>query len=335
MSCRFCHEFKLEHPFSLFFVLSAALGLPGCSQSGTMLSHFGQKEAASGNVSPDQPGGTGDDPSPGDQSLPLEPHSPAGYEPLVNRAFSSKAVSSTSGRGTGAYPDKKEGSEGWDDIEYRMDSVTLQADPTAPHSADGVFKWTFPAGFEGGSSPGVAQTLGLGSDLQALFVSTAFKVSDNWDGHPTGVNKLWFMRGSGLYPDPFALLKGSGRDGELQLAVNLQGAVESDRGNLLANTGAAALTDVDHVKRGKWYRVDVELMLNTPGQPNGVLRVWFADPATDSKMTLTHEYTDIRWTDRPSSWEYVQISPIWGGLGGALAQEQSLYFDFMNISGKR
>ena len=264
---------------------------------------------------------------------------PGGYYPIVGRHFTTLGTGSN-GRGTGSFPWKTGGSEGWDDAESRYSNITLAQDATAPLSANSIVRMLYPAQTVANNttySPGVAQMMdivtatnhyGQSRHYRKLYFRTAFRVSENWQGHPSSTNKLFFIRSESGH-EPIVRLRGAGSNA-LQLNVDLQGS-RRDRRNIGAQSSLGPNRGVDeanHIRRGKWYVLEGVLEIGTNGQSNGTLRLWL-DGA------LTHSYSDIEYeaTGKRSDWGYIHIAPTWGGGQGTINQLMWLDFDDFYVSG--
>lgn len=270
------------------------------------------------------------------------PNQPAGYFAIVGRSFNSLGTG-TSGRGSGPFPCRVGGSEGWDDAESRYPTVTLAQDSTAPLSGPNILRMlyppqTVPAGQT--YNPGVVQTLSfVGStygprQYRKLYMRTAFKVSANWQGHNTSTNKLLFIRGVGdSRPEPIIRLRGAGTD-PLVLNVDLQGSPRDKRNigtqsSLNPNQPGATAAGAFAVQRGQWQVVEAVLEMGTNGAANGRLRLWL-------NGTLTHDYADIEFEPTATStwyWDTIHVAPTWGGQGGTINQLMWLDFDEFFVSG--
>lgn len=265
---------------------------------------------------------------------------PGGYEAIVNRQFNTRATSDAD-RGTGTFPNKVGGSEGFDGIEFLGTSLSIQQDATAPLSPPNVMRAAYPAQSVAAGqtySPQTFQTQGFTGNAhgqkryRGLYLRTAFKVSANWQNHPNGGSpKLVFLRTNGsprAEPIPVLWYNNS----RFELKVNLQGSVLDPRTNtqgLAANTATAAGTDINDIKRGTWYVLELELILDTFGQNNGVLRIWL-------NGVKTHEYSDVRYLPNSTQlyWEVGHWASTWGGQGGTIQQDMFLFWDHAYFSGR-
>lgn len=268
-------------------------------------------------------------------------HEPAGFTAIVGRRFDSKG-SGSNGRGEGRLPYRVGGSEGWDDVESRYRNVIQGSDPTSPLSPGGIMRFRYPAAsfrFNFTYNPGVVQTMPFtypqyyGKHLfRKLYLRTAFRVSDNFQGHPTSTNKMIFIRGSGgPRPEPILRLRGTGQ-GSLVLNVDLQGSIRDRRNNtggLNPNTPGASGAGAFAVQRGRWHTVEAILEMGENGTGTGRLRIWYDG-------VLTHSYDDVEYEPNGSHtwyWEQIHIAPTWGGQGGTINQEMWLDVDDVYVSG--
>lgn len=189
----------------------------------------------------------------------------------------------------------------------RMGTAALRSEPTAPQGGS-VIRVTYPAGFAGGSAPGAFYPPGFQFKARTAVYETWMRVSDNFQGHPTAINKLihFYICGSNRL-----FLQGYG-DG-LSATLSYQGIAQpyqngSTAGHLTPNRGSAQF------KRGQWHHVQIELEANTPGKADGSVTMWF-DGAEVTR------YTGITFCapgDGPPVWEGMNHSPTWGGAGGTV-----------------
>jgi hypothetical protein len=257
---------------------------------------------------------------------------PTGFSMITHRDFSSKAKTDADRGPTG--------SQGWDGIEYRYARITIAQDASAPLSPPSIMRMLYPAQTVKPNttySPGVAQMMGITTarahygelrHYRRLYFRTAFRVSANWQGHPSSTNKLFFVRSESGH-EPIVRLRGAGPNA-LQLNVDLQGS-RRDKRNIGAQASLGPNRGVDeanHIRRGKWYVLEGVLEIGTNGQSNGTLRLWLDG-------VLTHSYSDIEYeaTAKRNDWGYIHIAPTWGGREGTINQLMWLDFDDFYVSG--
>jgi hypothetical protein len=188
--------------------------------------------------------------------------------------------------------------------------VTIVTDATAPHSPSSVGQWRYPAGFAGGSAPA-----NMWRDLPAAFnegfVGIWWKPSNPWQGHPSGVNKIYFLFG-GACGNLIPVMYGpTGGPYELRVAPEW-----GDWRWLTPNVTPGLIT------LGAWHKIELYFKYNTPG--NGIIRWWM-------NGTLVGDYTNISF---PSSGCFggFQFSPTWGGVGDTKSQTDYFWYDHAYIS---
>jgi hypothetical protein len=229
------------------------------------------------------------------------PNEPAGFTPVFERRFD--AVSEL-GWGASAL-------------------LAIVADPTAPKSAPLVGQVTYPAGFGGGYEP--ASTWLDGKDALGytrLYVSFWVKLSSNWQGHNSGVNKIGFVW-QHSNPVVYFSEQGSG-GGPLEAQLRLQNTPVPAR-DLTPNLASVSLT------RGQWHRWEVVLVANTGDLANGEAHWWIDG-------VKVGEYRDVDYgsSAQPKAWGGPEISwmPIWGGIGDTVAQTMYMWMDHFYVSGR-
>ncbi|HEY0527696.1 MAG TPA: Ig-like domain-containing protein [Gemmatimonadaceae bacterium] len=207
--------------------------------------------------------------------------------------------------------------DGW------TDNGGIVQDATAPRSPSGVGTIVFPAGFTGGDAP--AQTYPNKTfNVRTLYVSVWMKISANWQGHPTGANKVLHMYISGLNHAVLNLW-GSG-SGTMQIGILLQGIVNNGTGGTNANW-YANLGPTGEIVRGRWYHIEVVAVGNTSGAANGSIDWW-----VDGVKNGSH--TGIQYVGGDGIWEGINWSPTWGGSGSVVNSTMTMYFDHFRMSGK-
>ena len=240
-------------------------------------------------------------PPPPPPPSPSGSNEPAGFTPIVDRPFDAVA-----------------------ELEWWASSLlTVVADPTAPKSAPFVGQVTFPAGFGGGYEPASTWTEGVDArGFTRMYLSFWVKLSSNWQGHNSGVNKIGFVW---MHDNPVVYFseQGSG-SGNLEAQLRLQNTPAPAR-NLTPNLGAVSLT------RGQWHRWEVVLVANTGDQANGEAHWWIDG-------VKVGEYTDVLYgsSTQPKAWGGPEISwmPIWGGIGDTVAETMYMWMDHFYMSGK-
>lgn len=277
-------------------------------------------------------------PPPPPPPSPSGVNEPAGYTAIVNRPFNSKAASG-SDRGTGTFPNKTGGSEGWDGSESGYALLTIQTDSTAPvDSMRRVMRFEYPAQTVSSGttfSPGVAQTQGFEStahgslQYRQLYARFWFRIGSSFQNHTTGT-KLMFFRSSEINGAKFEpIIAIQGQAGSARLVFNLQGTQDNARGTLLPNLNTT-LGDISSMRADTWYRVEVLLQMNTAyGVADGVLRGWL----DGVEFFALRDVRFLRDGVNPYVWDNVHVSPTWGGQGGTITAGWSWYLDHLYVSG--
>jgi hypothetical protein len=225
---------------------------------------------------------------------------PSGYSMVTDRAFTSLDDA------------------GWG---YNSSSrFTIVTDESAPRSCCSVAQAYYPAGFKGGSGPATTWFNFSGRGNTELYASFWLKLSDNWQGHSSGVNKVVF---AWIHGDASVYLSAQGSgSGPLRPQIRLQ-AVPDGSHNLSQNVESIA------VERGKWHHWEFQLISNSEGNRNGVARLWI-----DGKLISDHR--DVRYSSSSQRrvWEALYWSPIWGGMGDTVQRDQFMRIDHFYSSGR-
>jgi len=230
-------------------------------------------------------------------TIPAPPGSgnePSGMSLLVDRPFSSLSEGGSWG----------------------MSGLSIAQDASAPKSPSGVIRATYPTGFIGGSGPGYAENYHAGN--RVLYISYWAKLSSNFWGHLTGVNKQFYEWADGK-PIFFFEAHGVGT-GSLTPQVVLQGT-QSDA------TFSPNLVSSARIPRGQWYHVEILLTGNTSGSANGVVDWWLDGVHVGSRSGL-------RYTSGTTSWNEFAFRPVWGGLTDRVPATMTLDLDHLRLSGK-
>jgi hypothetical protein len=225
---------------------------------------------------------------------------PEGYRPITDRAFDARDDG------------------GW---HYNTSSrFTIGTRNDAPRSCCRVGEARFEAGFNGGSSPVTTWTSFGGSGHTEIYISFWLRLSDNWQGHSSGVNKVGF---AWIHGDASVYFSAQGGgSGSLRPQIRLQAVPDGAR-NLDANATSVA------IDRGRWHHWEVQLIANSGGNANGVARLWLDG-------TLVSDHRDIRYSSGSQSrvWEHLYWNPVWGGMGDTVKQDMSMSIDHIYASGR-
>ena len=214
-------------------------------------------------------------------------HEPAGFVQVSNQPWD--ALSSL----------------GWNHLN-RGSLSRIVTDSTAPVSPANVLEHVYPAGFPGGVEPAV-DWYSLPSGFTEGFVGMWWKSSNPWQGHPTGVNKIYFLLGDTGHLIPIMYGPPGG-------PYEVRVAPEYGNWNWLT-------PNVNHVSvsLGSWHKLELYFK-----QTGGTVAVrWWMDG------TLLGDYTNVPFS---STLQELQIAPTWGGLGGSKSENDYYRYDQVYFS---
>lgn len=267
---------------------------------------------------------------------------PSDYDSLIGRKFDSKATTSGD-RGTGNFPWKTGGSEGYDDHERLETNITIVTDNGAPISPSNVMQFHYPQGSQFGLTPGQVQTrifgqhsdAGVGTpiELSEIYARIIFKLGSNFQLNPnSNTHKMVFFKqdGAELTNGPVLIWRDVG--GDIRFQWNMQDTEEaaSDRTETTAHD----------ITLDTWYETEVKLVLNSAvGTADGEIQQWIREYPSGSPINI-HNHTDV--LHRPTGdtgagnwWRDVRFDPINGGqVTGSVDPAYSWWLDHVWISGK-
>ncbi len=200
-------------------------------------------------------------------------------------------------------------------------TLSIFSDPSAPKSAPNVLRATYPTGYSsGGSAPGHAgRTIG---SYRVLYISYWGKLSDNFFGHDSGVNKQVYAW-TGGNPSFYMNARGVGT-ATLVPEVTFQGTTtDGGQGLYLPNLVPSA-----HFTRGAWFHIEILLTGNTSGAANGTFDWWL-----DGVHVGSH--SNYQFTSGTTGWNVFEVRPVWGGVGGPdVPATMTFDMDHVYLSGK-
>jgi hypothetical protein len=204
-----------------------------------------------------------------------------------------------------------------EDPSWYTAGFTIAQDATAPKSPSNVLRATYQAGFAGGSSPGVGEKSFTGR--RVLYISYWAKLSSNFWGHVTGVNKQIYVWANG---NPIFYFEGLGVGTQaLTPRVVIQG---TPRDQVLGpNLVPSAV-----IPRGQWYRIEIVLTGNSSGAVDGAVD-WWVDGVHVGSVN-----SGIQWTTSATTWDIFSLRAIWGGVGDVVPATMYLDTDHVYLSGK-
>ncbi len=209
--------------------------------------------------------------------------------------------------------------QGWsDDFSSGMSFIS---DATAPHSAPGILRATYPAGYtSAGVGPG-GSDLPIPTGTRTLYVSYWSRVSTSFYGHDSGVNKEFYAYNNGVANVYFNLR--CRFTGTITPDVALQDMAVGGTYDISPNLVPAAL-----IVRGQWYHIEVVLVGNTASTSNGSIDWWLDGVHIGS-------YNNLRFSNAAAHWDLFHYTTIWGGAGGPnLPVTMTKDWDHAYVSGK-
>jgi hypothetical protein len=238
------------------------------------------------------------------QSRFFRAHEPSGMTPVSERSFSALRENWT---------------EDFDGIPER-----IVLDGNGPHSPGSAMQFVFREGASGG---GELRNRGTETfpPQDVLYVYLTWKLSANWQGHESLVNKQFYIRTAnpiGAGWNTYVLAKGRNAD-PLRLWVHTQDSPTGDNPIYPPNVGDGTLN------RGQWYEFEFVFTANTPGARDGRLEVW----KNGVKVIDVGTFGPVDVGEGPG-FSAFGWAPIWGGLGDVIEQEMYSFLDHIYISGK-
>lgn len=232
---------------------------------------------------------------------------------------------------------------GW---ELYGNKFRITSDSTAPESPSNVGEMYYPAGFVGGSGP-AALNYSVAPGKNRLHLRFQFKVSDNWQGHDSGVGKIFFINTKDNKNKSRAIVAFSAQGSyanTLNFQVRTQRTVEGavNYGASHASNEVSPPAGSDVVSRGQWHDVQVYLIGNTPDQRDGEIHAWIdgvkilqftnvglapAIWSSDGTTTPVDDNGRMMWT-------LVSWNPTWGGGShDTVEADQYQYIDHIEVTG--
>lgn len=206
---------------------------------------------------------------------------------------------------------------GWSDDSYKTGNLTIVQDSTALRSPFSVGQVLYPKGYVGGGAP-ADNFVDFSFKPRTIYVSYWVKLSDNFVGHPSGVNKqvfIWTPYG----PEVYLSAQGVGSE-QLQPQVRLQGS--NLNRNLEPNLVPGA-----RFSRGTWHFWEVVMKGNSDRTADGEIDFWLDGAHVGS-------YKNVQISTLAVTWTSLMFSPNWGGNGSVVSQDMYLWMDHLYVSGR-
>jgi uncharacterized protein YjdB len=215
--------------------------------------------------------------------------------------------------------------DGWPSpLLYNGGQGAITTDASAPKSPSNVLQVTFPAGFPAGDQP-YDQAILLDGSAQytQLYGSIWLKYSPGFAVDGAGILKILYMWASDDKPSLCLCVNNyTAGGGNFTPQLGLQDATNQ---NLIPNVSGQVGYGFP---TGQWVRLEFLLVMNSPGQSNGVAKVW-------ANGVLVTNFTNVDFVSSSTQeyWHKLEIAPYWGGLGGTVPSAQYLWVDHLYASG--
>jgi hypothetical protein len=226
--------------------------------------------------------------------------------------------------------------------------ISIISDATAPVSQNNVIQFRFPSGMTVGSGLGILNgwqnASGTPVEYREFYESGWFRIpTSSFETPGPGMKLLGYwgvgQLGSKVPNQVYGILRGNGDNTSIMSSWSFDLRQQNN-----VNRSMTANRSTKKIRAGMWHRYEVQMILNSVDQPNGVLRFWL-DNGDGTGLTLTHEYTDVKFRtsagnsadgiDSQSGFYGRRWDPIWGGMGGnAKTRNDYLLVDHIFVAGK-
>jgi hypothetical protein len=231
------------------------------------------------------------------------PNEPGGFAVLTDYAFNDAI-----GSGGGVQL-----SGGWAITNPNGYVTELTNRTDAPLSPPNVGQWAYPVGYSAGDAPGTMYF--SHAAVKEVYAGFWWEPSNPWQGHASGANDIafWKTASGGIF---VMRMSGSGA-GPFQTEFSLESGVST---NYAENAGASS-----PLALGQWHRVEFYVKYATTSTSGDGIVQWWLDGV------LLGSYAAIQ-TPNDAGFVQFEFSPIWGGVGGAKAEQDYYWYDHVHLS---
>jgi hypothetical protein len=199
---------------------------------------------------------------------------------------------------------------GWGTSWNSAGNVRPAMDPTRGR----VLRFDYPIGFTGGKGPGMEYLDHVAA--KEVFAGFWWKASDPWQNHAGSyVNKIafWYTSGGGsidlqMYGTP-------------PYRLDVVREFGSGTSRMPANEAKSSVT------LGVWHKIEWHAKYASGNNTSDGVVEWWMDGV------LQGRYTNVQ-TPNDAGFAQYQISPTWGGLGGAKTENDYYLYDDVHLSGR-
>lgn len=135
-----------------------------------------------------------------------------------------------------------------------------------------------------------------------VYLCFDLRLSANWQPHPTGTNKIFYLTNNGTGNPAFL---------SFETELSPRQIVIRNQGIAVPASTSPNLATVEFVP-GNNYMIECRLVSNTAaGVANGEAHLWV-------NGVKTTQHTGLQWNASNFNWEQVAWLPIWGGGGSTV-----------------
>ncbi len=195
-----------------------------------------------------------------------------------------------------------------------------------PFSPSGVLQYRYPQGMTGGGdavSPGRADYFfPVGQQPTELYVGLWVKLSDPFDPHSSGVQKILYLHDNNgvVFSALWLEIYGTAQPFWVSLVNQFSGCPSIRIAPNVAQTP---------IRAGEWHRYEMSLKLaSSGGASDGVLKVW-----VDGTLNVSRTDVCTLGASSGARVESVRLSGLWGGVADSKTETDYLWYDHTRVSG--
>jgi len=195
-----------------------------------------------------------------------------------------------------------------------------------PFSPSGVLQYRYPQGMTGGGdavSPGRADYFfPVGQQPTELYVGLWVKLSDPFDPHSSGVQKILYLHDNNgvVFSALWLEIYGTAQPFWVSLVNQFSGCPSIRIAPNVAQTP---------IRAGEWHRYEMSLKLaSSGGASDGVLKVW-----VDGTLNVSRTDVCTLGASSGARVESVRLSGLWGGVADSKTETDYLWYDHTHVSG--
>ncbi|HET7565347.1 MAG TPA: Ig-like domain-containing protein [Gemmatimonadaceae bacterium] len=207
---------------------------------------------------------------------------------------------------------------GWQEYDT-YNHVSVVPDATVPTGDANVLQFYYPAGFSGGGyGPGLEY---YQMSKGEVYLGFYWKVSANWQGHTSNVNKMFYL----------FQREGSNREAVLVVCYGPPGGpYHLEISNEASDGGKWWTQNVNNVPLvpGQWQKIEMHFRKSSSdAAPDGLVEWWV-------NGKLAARYTNAKL--RGANFSEVHIDPVWGGVDNTISKTHAdyMWYGHFYVSGR-